>query len=174
MGRSQHAWVHEHFRTVDKPDLKTPCRQCCHCGHEMKLDATQQSAHLKHCVQYQNHLRKQSSLVQTIISRPKTALQKKDLLDQKFAAAVYEGGHAFNLYDKPAIHEAFQLLDPSYTPPGAKILSNQLLEEAYIEKKEKVLQHIAAAKYLNFTTDESDSISSDQIANLSINLLCEG
>jgi hypothetical protein len=58
-------------------------------------------------MQYQNHLCKQSSLVQIIISQPKTALQKKDLLDQKFAAAVYEGGHAFNLYNKSAICEAF-------------------------------------------------------------------
>ena len=72
------------------------------------------------------------------ISPPKTTVQKKDLLDQKFAAAVYKAGHAFNLYEKPAIREAFQLLDPSYTPPGAKALSNQLLDKKYTQKKEEI------------------------------------
>jgi hypothetical protein len=101
-------------------------------------------------------------------------LQRKDLLDQKFAAAVYEGGHAFTLYDKPAIREAFQLLDPSYTSPSAKALSTQLLNEAYTRVKEEVRRRIIAVSYLNFTTDESDSISGDRIANLSLNLLREG
>ena len=115
MGRLQHAWIHEHFKAIDRPYLKTPRRQCQYCGHEMKLDITRQSTHLKHCKQYQDQLQKQSTdLVQTTISPSKTTLQKKDLLDQKFAAAVYEAGHAFTLYEKPAICEAFQLLDSSY------------------------------------------------------------
>src|SRR5882762_9779341 len=38
---------------------------------------------------------------------PKTSMQKKDLLDLKFAAAVYEAGHPFTMYEKPAIQEAF-------------------------------------------------------------------
>ena len=132
MGRLQHAWIHEHFKTVDKPHLKIPRRQCRHCGQEMKADTSRQNIHLKHCIQYQNHLLKQPGLAQTTISVSKTTLQQKDLLDQKFAAAVYEAGHAFTLYEKPAIREALQLLDPSYTPPGRKALSNQLLDKEYI------------------------------------------
>ena len=89
-------------------------------------------------MKYQDHLQKQPRLIQSTISLPKTIFQKKDLLDQKFAAAVYEAGHSFTLYKKPAIREAFQLLDPSYTPPGAKALSNQLLEEEYTKKRKEV------------------------------------
>jgi hypothetical protein len=90
-------------------------------------------------MRYQDQLQNQSpSLVQTIISPPKTTLQTKDLLDQKFAAAVYEAAHPFTIYEKPAMREAFQLLDPSYRPPGAKALSNQLLEEEYARKKKEV------------------------------------
>ena len=100
-------------------------------------DTTQQSTHLKHCTRFQDHLYKQSSLVQTTISSSKTTLQKKDLLDQKFAAAIYEAGHAFTLYKKSAIRKAFQLLDLFYTSSGAKALSNQLLEKAYIERKKR-------------------------------------
>jgi hypothetical protein len=175
MGRLQHAWVHEHFKNVEKPHLKTPRRQCRYCNHEMKFDTTRQSTHLKHCTQYQDYLRKQPrGPIQSILSPPKTSLQKKDLLDQKFALAVYEAGHPFTTYEKPATQEAFQLLDPSYSLPRATALSTGLLEEAYTRKKEEIYRRLAGARYLNFTTDESDSVRGDRIANLSVNLLHEG
>jgi len=53
MGRLQYAWVHEHFKNVDKPHLKIPRRQCRYCGYETKSDTTRQSTHLKQCAQYQ-------------------------------------------------------------------------------------------------------------------------
>ena len=62
--------------------------------------------------------------------------------------------------------EAFNALDPSYTPPSARLLGGRLLEEMYNTKKEEVCQRISAARYLNFTTDESESIRGDRIANL--------
>jgi hypothetical protein len=176
MGRLQYTWVHDHFKNVDKPHLKTPRRQCRYCGYETKSDTTRQSTHLKQCMQYQDHLRKQPPRgpIQAMLSPPKTSMQKKDLLDLKFAAAVYEAGHPFTMYEKPAIQEAFQLLDPSYTPPSAKLLGTRLLEEAYMREREEVGRRIASAKYLNFTTDESDSVRRDRIANLSANLLHDG
>jgi hypothetical protein len=48
------------------------------------------------------------------------------------------------------------------------LLSGRLLEEMYSTKKEGVCWRISAARYLNFTTDEAESIRGDRIANLSL------
>jgi hypothetical protein len=179
MGRPQNSWVHAQFKNIVKPHLKTSRRQCLHCGYETKFDVTRQEHHLKQCVLYQQSVaQKRASIpLQTSISLKTTSFQKKDVLDRKFALAVYEGGLPFSVFEaskKPAMSEAFNALDPSYTPPSARLLGGRLLEEMYNTKKEEVCQRISAARYLNFTTDESESIRGDRIANLSLNLVQGG
>src|SRR5467141_1365969 len=82
MGRLQYAWVHEHFKNVDKPHLKIPRRQCRYCGYETKSDTTRQSTHLKQCAQYQvageaHHLSAEKTDMLTFIYMNSKVLRRK-------------------------------------------------------------------------------------------------
>ena len=87
--------------------------------------------------------------------------------------AIFSGGLPLNTFDKtskPDMVEFLYELNNAYTPPDRRTIAGPILEDAYLNTKEKVMNILNLSALLNFVSNESESSNSDRVANLSINI----
>jgi Protein of unknown function (DUF 659)/hAT family C-terminal dimerisation region len=163
-------------------DLKDTwkCRSCpktyAYNPSRMRTHLTKCAVYLKRCKakSINNQFTRQAAnqaTNQSTIPFPTISPSQKDILDRRFALACYSQGLPFTVFESPEMKEALHELHPAYKPPTRYVLSGKLLEEVYSDLKVNVDKAITATPYLNVITDESENISSERIANISIHTL---
>ena len=88
-------------------------------------------------------------------------------LDHLAALAVFCGGRAFWLFEDPWMDELFTQ-GVGYKPPSRDRLAGTLLDQIYLETKEKVDALFEADNMINIVSDESNNQSGDRIMNMTV------
>jgi Protein of unknown function (DUF 659) len=99
---------------------------------------------------------------------PTLTAAMKASLDLKCASMCYEQALSFTFVEHPSTATFLNGLNPAYKLPSRKDLARRLLDETYINLKERVQNTIHTMEWLNIVTDESPNITNGRIANISI------
>ena len=90
----------------------------------------------------------------------------KKLLDTLTARAIFEGGRPLSIFEDPTMLRFLKALNPAYTPPSRRVISDVLLSEIFEEEKQKIEEILHGSDHINFTTDDASNINQERIVNL--------
>lgn len=76
-------------------------------------------------------------LMKSFVVRTSNELKKN--LDRQIAKAIYATNSSFRCIEQPEVIKAIEMLRPGYSPPSRFAVSSTLLNEVYMEEKEKCL-----------------------------------
>jgi hypothetical protein len=85
--------------------------------------------------------------------------------------ALITGGRPLSLFDSQEMQGFITALDPGYTAPSRKIITQRLLPQVYSEIKHEVIQRIIRpAHSLNIIFDGSEDYNGRRIYNISVSI----
>lgn len=88
--------------------------------------------------------------LQTKKSLPRSRIQQ---LDEQLVRMIAKGYHALRMVDEVEFRKFVEMLNPGYTLPTRKTLSESILPKVYAKVLEKVKEQIAKAAAICITTD---------------------
>jgi hypothetical protein len=149
----------------DKKSVYLTCKNCT--SYSQAKNNSRALDHLRSCQGYllkktitnedENTSQKQQQTL-TISSMP---IIRKRKLDSMAAMAVYMGARPFCLWEDIYMRDFIIFAtDNLYQPPNRILISGDLLDQQYIEVKDKVDALLCGQDSLSFVLDESTNISS--------------
>lgn len=155
MGRKKHdLWAH--FTRVSGDQFKTTRAKCNHCRDTVSGTPTNMRSHLNGCSKVPQspiplNVSRTSSISKISITnrsaqlhesssnlRPldylvssKVTVEQKKILDELFSNAIHETATPFSFFDQQCWLKFFQAVCPSWKVPHPRLISGELLDNAY-------------------------------------------
>lgn len=101
------------------------------------------------------------SMANFVISKKPLPINKIHQLDEQLVKMIAKGYHALRMVDEVEFRKFVEMLNPGYTLPTRKTLSETLLPKVYNKILETVKKEIAKASAICITTDAWTSIVND-------------
>lgn len=106
---------------------------------------------------------KQTRLIPSTLSS-----SQKAEIDRLAAAICYNNALPFTIFETSDMRQFLHRLNSAYKSPSRQALAGTLLDEHYVQIKEKVNEVIRSMSWINIITDESTNIGRTRIGNVSI------
>jgi hypothetical protein len=143
---------------------------CKFCHHTSSSNITRQKNHLVGCHAFHRSkiLPQQRTLSSTLEIRT-MPLSKQEKAAKMAATAIFTTGLSFSLLENDKMKAFLHFLEPSFRPPTGDTIEGWL-NTVWAEYREKVLEHVAKAKFINIIIDGSDDTAGNRLINVSFQI----
>lgn len=166
------------FRRYTVEGKKEPMVQYKYCYKApFAKHTSRQRTHLTVCAGYLAYQREQNRQNEITRRAAQQQLQqplfqiispdKRKQLDKLFSLAAYCEGLPLGFFEGRWMHNAF-VQGFGYKPPVRDRMSETLLDEAYMDTKDKVETILKESPLLNVISDESDNVKGERILNMTV------
>lgn len=100
-----------------------------------------------------------ANLSSFIVTTPKST---KETIDRQIAKAMFATNCSFRSIEHREVKKAISLLRPGYIPPSRKDISGKLLDQIYLEEKERCFSNLSGS-YVNMSIDGWSNVHNEPI-----------